>query len=183
MAKKKSSSSSTSKKKSYTYRYLEGTVNLLTTKDTLKLKAGKTVYCKGFGKYLSGKYYIQDITRTISSSGISTSATFIRMRSTSTIKSGSTVKDSHESRSYTPDGILNKLTPSNTEEPTKIDLAVVTKYHIVLKGETLRTIAKDFYGDASRWREIADANDIPFIYYGGMPIGGEIKIGQRLLIP
>ena len=40
---------------------LEGTLNFIVTKATIKLKAGDTVSIKGIGKYLSGKYYVKEI--------------------------------------------------------------------------------------------------------------------------
>lgn len=47
--------------------------------------------------------------------------------------------------------------------------------HKVRKGETLSTIARDYYHDASKWRVIADANNIRD--------RRSIKVGQVLLIP
>ena len=48
---------------------LEGTLNFIVTKQTIKLKAGDTVKINGIGKHLSGSYYVKDITRQISSNG------------------------------------------------------------------------------------------------------------------
>ena len=57
---------------------LEGTLNFIVTKETIKLKAGDTVKINGIGKHLSGSYYVKDITRQISSNGYSHSATLIK---------------------------------------------------------------------------------------------------------
>ena len=57
---------------------LSGSLSFIVTEETIKLKAGDTVKLNGLGKYLSGNYYVKDITRQISSSGYSHSATLIK---------------------------------------------------------------------------------------------------------
>ncbi len=49
------------------------------------------------------------------------------------------------------------------------------RYHLVRKGETLFSIARNYYGQGRRWRRIARANGI------GDP--SQIRIGARLEIP
>jgi len=52
-----------------------------------------------------------------------------------------------------------------------------TRTHIVKKGETLSSIAKQYYGNANRWRDIWKANkDV-------VPDPKKLKVGTRLVIP
>ena len=51
------------------------------------------------------------------------------------------------------------------------------KTYTVQAGDTLGKIAKQFYGDASRWKEIFEANKATI----GNP--DAIQIGQELVIP
>lgn len=49
--------------------------------------------------------------------------------------------------------------------------------HLVTQGDTLSTIAQRYYGDASKWEKIFDANrDL-------LPNPGSLKLGQTLKIP
>ena len=80
------------------YNYIEvntlsGTLNFIENEDTIKLKAGDTVKLNGLGKYLSGNYYVKDITRQISSSGYSHSATLIKTDVGSSLKTSTKSKD------------------------------------------------------------------------------------------
>jgi LysM repeat protein len=56
-------------------------------------------------------------------------------------------------------------------------LPVLSRIHVVVKGETLSRIARHFYGDSGLYRKIFEANthqlDDP----------GKIKPGQKLVIP
>lgn len=165
--------------KEHEYQILTGRINLIITKDTLKLKAGDTVYCKGFGKYLSGKYYINDITRTINNSGFSMSATLIRMNFGESLKSGGTVSDSHANRNYDPDSIY---TSETSKVASKDKTTVVKKYHTVRKGETLWSISIQYYGNGNKFTKIASANNITITIKNGKK-HCKIKVGQKLLIP
>lgn len=49
--------------------------------------------------------------------------------------------------------------------------------HTVAKGETLYAIARQYYGDQSKWKTIYDANR------GELPDPNRIRAGQRLVIP
>lgn len=51
------------------------------------------------------------------------------------------------------------------------------RYHVVAKKDTLYSLARQYYGDAKKWREIYEANRSEI----GDP--NRIKVGQRLLIP
>lgn len=79
------------------YNYIEintlvGQLSFIVTEQTIKLKAGDTVKLKGLGKYLSGKYYVKEMNRVISSNGYSHSAVLIKTDFGDTLKSKSTTQ-------------------------------------------------------------------------------------------
>ena len=50
--------------------------------------------------------------------------------------------------------------------------------HNIMEGETLQSIAYQYYGDSAKWADLADANDIVD------PIAGdEVLPGKQLIIP
>ena len=49
--------------------------------------------------------------------------------------------------------------------------------HTVAKGDTLYSLARQYYGDQSKWRSIYDANR------NELPDPNRIRVGQRLVIP
>jgi nucleoid-associated protein YgaU len=50
-------------------------------------------------------------------------------------------------------------------------------YHTVVKGDTLYSLARKYYGEQRRWRDIFDANRAQ------LSDPNKIKVGQRLAIP
>ena len=130
------------------YNYIEvntlsGTLNFIVNEDTIKLKAGDTVKLNGLGKYLSGNYYVKDITRQISSSGYSHSATLIKTDVGSSLKTSTKSKDKKKP--------VKKVTSS----PSK---STAERTYTVKKGDCLWNIAKKFYGNGSAYTKIYDAN-------------------------
>ena len=130
------------------YNYIEvntlsGTLNFIVNEDTIKLKAGDTVKLNGLGKYLSGNYYVKDITRQISSSGYSHSATLIKTDVGSSLKTSTKSKDKKKP--------VKKITSS----PSK---STAQRTYTVKKGDCLWNIAKKFYGKGSAYTKIYDAN-------------------------
>lgn len=120
---------------------LNGTLSFIVTEETIKLRAGDTVKLEGLGKYLSGNYYVKDITRQISSNGYSHSATLIKTDFGKSLKvSGSTSKSEAQKATSSP----------------KADEAKRT--YTVKKGDCLWKIAKQYYGDGAQWGKIYDAN-------------------------
>lgn len=138
------------------YNTLTGTLNFITTNETIKLKVGDTVELQGLGKYLSGSYYVQDVTRSIDSNGYSHSCTLIKTDFGNSLKSNST-------------------TSTNTQKAeTKVvssNVSTTQQTYTVKKGDCLWSIAKKFYGDGSQYTKIYDANtnkiaDPQLIYAG-----------------
>ena len=52
-----------------------------------------------------------------------------------------------------------------------------TRYHVVAKSDTLYKLARTYYSDQSKWRDIYDANR------SSIDDPNFIRVGQRLLIP
>ena len=64
---------------------------------------------------------------------------------------------------------LPTAVPSPTSKPERI--------HVVAQGDSLTAIAQKYYGDASKWNKIFEANrDI-------LPSANSLQIGQKLRIP
>lgn len=58
-----------------------------------------------------------------------------------------------------------------------IDAPVGTREHTVVKKDTLFGLARQYYGDASRWKDIYRANA------GTISDPNRIRVGDRLVIP
>lgn len=158
---KKSSSGKVKKKyNTIKLRTLSGTLNFIANENTIKLKAGDTIELKGFGKYLSGKYYIQDITRSISSSGYTNSATVIKT------DFGESVKIIKKTSNKAPKntGTLKPVSKGKKVVTESLKTIPVTKTaefatltHTVTKGESPMSIARKIFGDASMFENLLDS--------------------------
>lgn len=140
---------------------LSGTLNFICNKETIKLRAGDTVTLSGFGKYISGKYYVKEVVRQISSNGYSHSATVIKtdFGNSLKMKGGETKKNEKQVKS----------SPSPKQEPERT--------YTVKKGDTLWGIAKQFYGNGAEYTKIYDANS------GQVANPNLIYPGQIFVIP
>lgn len=151
---KNSSTGSTEKKYNYIeINTLSGTLNFIVTEETIKLKAGDTVKLKGLGSYLSGNYYVNDLTRQISSNGYSHSATLIKTDFGKSLKT-STSTTNKKTKKKTP-----KKTPKKQKKVTSTPKASNAKRtYTVKRGDCLWNIAKRFYGNGAKYTKIYDAN-------------------------
>ncbi|MCH8146752.1 MAG: LysM peptidoglycan-binding domain-containing protein [Planctomycetes bacterium] len=66
--------------------------------------------------------------------------------------------------------------PARTPQPAAPTMSG-SRYHTVSKGDTLYAIARKYYGDQRRWKEVYEANR------STLPDPNMIKTGQRLVIP
>ncbi len=73
-------------------------------------------------------------------------------------------------------------TVTMTGDPTPTDFGLSTdtglaQYHTVTKGDTLYALARHYYSNQRRWKEIYEANR------GSISDPNRIHVGQRLVIP
>lgn len=144
------------------YNILEGTLTFIPTKETIKLNAGDTVQLKGLGKYLSGLYYVQDITREITSEGYSHTATLIKTDFGNSIKASSNINNPVE----------QKLVSNSSQ----VEQKTLNQSYTVKTGDTLWSIAIKFYGDGNLYTKIVKANNLSSSQYSKIPVGTKIII-------
>lgn len=138
------------------YNYLSGTLEFIVTNSTIKLKAGDTVTLNGIGNFLSGNYYVQDVTRKISkSSGYSHSATLLKTDFGTSLKSVTT-------------------TPPAENPP--VEKPVEQRTYVLKKGDCLWKVAQMYYGNGALYQKIADANGISPSQYRRLPIGLKVIV-------
>lgn len=177
-----------------TIRTLEGSLKVLVTNSTLKIKVGDTIYLRGLGKFLSGKYYVSAVERTLDgSNGYSQTCTVIKtnFRKTIKISASKSEKKTKVKASKTQVNDMN-VAGSAAKKKRKIvavkskddeisasiaEKSVLHKQHVVDKGETLYSIARKLYGDATRAKDIAELNGVTDATYTNL------SLGQKLLLP
>ena len=133
---------------------LNGTLNFIVTEETIKLKAGDTVKLQGLGKYLSGDYYVKDITRQVSKNGYSHSATLIKTDFGNSLKTASktSAKKNSTKKSTKKSSTTKKKVSSSSSSKS------AQRTYTVKKGDCLWNIAKKFYGNGALYTKIYDAN-------------------------
>ena len=113
-----SSSATGSAEKKYNtieYNILEGQIKFIATKETIKLTAGDTVKLNGLGKYLSGKYFVQDVTRKVDKDGYTHYATLIKTDFGNSLK---TASSSSSSGGSSKPATKKKKTPAKKKTTT-----------------------------------------------------------------
>ena len=129
---------------------LEGGLSFIVTEETIKLKAGDTVKLNGLGKFLSGNYFVRDVTRQISSNGYSHRATLIKTDFGSSLKTNTTVTKKVTPPKPKPQKKVPSPAPAKTTKPKKT--------YTVKAGDSLWAIARKTLGSGARWQEIYNAN-------------------------
>ncbi len=69
------------------------------------------------------------------------------------------------------------VAPAAQATPAAQPAPAATRTHVVAKGETLNSIARMYYSDQSKWRQIYEANR------GTLTDPNRLRIGQELVIP
>lgn len=153
------------------YNILTGQLKFIATKETIKLTAGDTVKLNGLGKYLSGLYFVQDVTRQISKEGYSHSATVIKTDFGNSLKKTST--------STVDKKVPKKKKPEKKKgtQPAKKPKKTSQRIHYLKAGECLWSVARKYYGNGAQYPKIAKANNISPSQYRRLPIG------LKLIIP
>ena len=128
---------------------LEGTLNFIVTKETIRLKAGDTVTLTGLGINLSGNYFVKSITRQFSTSGYTHSAVLIKTDFGKSLK--------------TTTKALSALNQTTIEPKKETQTAVGTpsentRTYTILSSDTLWSIAVKFYGSGKEYTKIYEAN-------------------------
>lgn len=76
------------------YNTLEGDLSVVPSDTTMAVKVNDTIYLGGFGKYLSGNYFVSSIERVLDSSGFSLTFKVIKTGFGDSLKSSSVPDDS-----------------------------------------------------------------------------------------
>lgn len=144
---------------------LEGDLNFIATEETIKLNAGDTVSLLGLGKSLSGSYYVTSVTRSISSSGYSHSASVIKTDFGNSLKIETTSYNDEEKE------VVEEVSVSSPKKATETKQV---RTHKVKKGETVYSIAKKYYKDGNKYKKLKDAKT------GKSITPKTLKVGQTL---
>lgn len=145
------------------YNTLEGTLEYIINENSVKITAGDTIVLKGFGKYLSGKYYVQDVTRSFSASGFSISATVINPDFSDSLKKFKTTDKKG----------VTKLNPPLAEGSTVV---APYKTYTVKEGDTLWLISKNFYGIGADYIKVFNNNTDIISDPNKLTVGQVLKI-------
>lgn len=168
-SKNTSSGSATKKYNNIEVKTLQGQLNYIVTEETIKLKSGDTVRLKGLGGFLSGKYYVKEVNRLLSSQGYSHSAVLIKT------DFGDSLKDV-KTTTKTKSGSRTSGTGSK-----KVSTKSKKRKHKVKKGESLYSIAKKYYKKGFKWKNIYNANKKKIGKNKGKK--KKLKKGMVLIIP
>lgn len=126
-SKKVKKKKSTGKRTPRSFNYFTAKIKVVPTNVTMKIKPSKTVSVLGVGNYLGGKFYVQDVTTTLDSGGLSLEFTVIKVK-------------------FAREGAKPKKKSSSKSSKKKTK----TRTHKVKKGETLLSIVKKYFKKKSK---------------------------------
>lgn len=133
---------------------LEGRMNIL---PDVTITSNTVIQTQGLGKLMDTKYYVESVRHSWTREGYQVELE---------VKT-----DTFSGFKYTP------TRPSNPKKPPTKPKQPSQKYHVVKKGESIWTIARQYYGKGALWTKIYNANK------GIIKNQNVIYPGQRLLIP
>jgi nucleoid-associated protein YgaU len=80
-----------------------------------------------------------------------------------------------EYESYRPEETFPAVADTSYDAGTTATFG--TRYHTVVKGDTLYKLARSYYGDQAKWKDVYAANR------DSISDPNKIRVGQRLVIP
>jgi len=104
------------------FNYFTAKVKIRPTDSTFKINPTDTVQIKGVGNYLGGKFYVQDVTRTLDNGGLTLELTVIKVKFP-----------------------RSSIKPKKSSSSKKSGKSTKVKKHKVKKGETLLSITKKYF--------------------------------------
>ena len=151
--KKATTSKTTKKVNKKTLRSLTGSLSFIPNENTIKIKPRDTIEIHGLGKYLSGKYYVESIERTLSSSGYTQTANVIKTNFRKSVKLVAKYPD-EKSKLKDYNSIYNK----NLSKYKSTHKGAKPKKHVVKKGDTLYSISKKYFKTTKYAKKLASIN-------------------------
>lgn len=113
------------------FNYFSARLKVVPSDAVMRVKPANTIQISGVGKYLGGKFYVQDITKTLDTSGFSVEMTIIK------------VKFPRAS-----------VKPKKKIKGKKSGKGVKKKTHKVKKGETLLSICNKYFKKSERKKHL-----------------------------
>ena len=165
--KKTSSGSSQKKSNKKIINTLEGTLSVVPNRTNIKIKSADTIKITGIGSQLSGRYYVKDVVKSLSSSGLQITLTVIKTNFRDTLKT--TTKTTSKNKGKNTSETLKSKNSSTSSKNKK-------RTYVAGKGDTVYTVAKKFYKSGSKVYKdkIKKANNLS---------SDTLKKGQKLIIP
>ena len=173
--KKATTSKTTKKVNKKTLRSLTGSLSFIPNENTIKIKPRDTIELHGLGKYLSGKYYVESIERTLSSSGYTQTANVIK---TNFRKSVKLVAKYPDEKSKLKD--YNSKYKKNLSKYKSTHKGAKPKKHVVKKGDTLYSISKKYFKTTKYAKKLAKINgNLAKSKWKKLPVGYRLVIAKK----
>lgn len=173
--KKATTSKTTKKVNKKTLRSLTGSLSFIPNENTIKIKPRDTIELHGLGKYLSGKYYVESIERTLSSSGYTQTANVIKTNFRKSVKLVAKYPD-EKSKLKDYDSIYKK----NLSKYKSTHKGAKPKKHVVKKGDTLYSISKKYFKTTKYAKKLARINgNLAKSKWKKLPVSYKLVIAKK----
>ena len=173
--KKATTSKTTKKVNKKTLHSLTGSLSFIPNENTIKIKPRDTIELHGLGKYLSGKYYVESIERTLSSSGYTQTANVIKTNFRKSVKLVAKYPD-EKSKLKAYDSIYKK----NLSKYKSTHKGAKPKKHVVKKGDTLYSISKKYFKTTKYAKKLARINgNLSKSKWKKLPVGYRLVIAKK----